>query len=171
MAFLRTLSLAVCLLVTSGCYSYQRSSPAEIGPGQDVRVRITGAYADSLAPILMTQDARVVEGEVVDQDNGSVMLEVAVNSQLEGIRMETLRQRVRVPNDELVDVEVKELSKLRTYGTIGLVVGVGVAIVVSQLSGDSGGGSIPGGGGPVESVVSPSGFSVPIGVIGRLFGG
>ena len=167
----RLFLLIVCLTSLSGCYTYQRSSAAEIGPGQDVRVRISGAYADSLGPILMTDDARVVEGSVVGRDNGSLMLEVPVNSQLQGIRMETLRQRVEVPAEELVDVEVKELSKLRTYGTLGLIVGAGVAIVVAQLSGDSGGGSVPGGGGPVESVVAPSGFSVPIGILGRLLGG
>jgi len=166
----RSFLTLVCLLATSGCYTYQRSSPAEVGPGQDIRVRLTGSFADSLGPILMTDDARVVEGAIVERNNGSLMLEVSVNSQLQGIRMETLSQRVLVPTEEMVDVEVKELSKGRTYGAIGLIVGVGVAIVVAQLSGDSGGASTGGPGGPVESVVSPSGFTLPMGILGRLFG-
>lgn len=166
----RLLLLIACLTSLSGCYTYQRSSAAEIGPGQDVRVRVSGAFADSIGPILLTSDARVVEGAVVDRDDGALMLEVPVTSQLQGIRMESLRQRIQVPTDELVDVEVKELSKLRTYGTLGLIVGAGVALVIAQLSGDSGGGSTGGGGGPVESVVSPSGVSLPLGVLGRLIG-
>ena len=49
-------------------------------------------------------------------------MDVPVNSELRGIRTETLNQRVEIPRDAMVDVETKELSKGRTYGLVAFVV-------------------------------------------------
>jgi hypothetical protein len=164
--------VAVLAAAASGCYTFQPTSAEGIGPGQDVRVRVTGAFADSLGPLLMRDDARVIEGPIVAGDPTSVLMDVAVSSGLQGIRMETLNQRVEIPRNVMVDVETKELSKGRTYGLIAVAVAAGAAIAIAQLSGDSGGGNPPGGGGPVEAVIdapsAPSGVSVPIGWLGAL---
>jgi hypothetical protein len=165
---IRSLAGMALVLVSAGCYTFQPVEPEAIGPGQEVRVRVTGAFADSLGPLLQKEDARVVEGDVVSGTERSFLLDVSVNSQLEGIRMETLKQRVEIPRDALLESETKELSKGRTYGLLAVAVAAAAAIVVTQLSGNTGGGELPGGGGPVESVVSPPGVSVPVGWVGAL---
>jgi hypothetical protein len=169
-AYARALIVALLLAATSGCYTFQPISADGIGPGQDVRVRVTGAFSDSLAPLLMRDDARILEGPVISGDRASILMDVPVSNELRGIRTETLNQRVEIPRDAMVDVETKELSKGRTYGLVAFVVAGATAVVISQFSGDSGGSDLPGGGGPVEAIVSPSGWSVPIGWLGALLG-
>lgn len=164
------LGALLCLMVASGCYTFQPTTLTELAPGQDVRIRVTGSYADTLGPILLTDDARVVEGSVVELPPPSLLLEVAVSNELQGMRFQTLAQRVALPTDEIVEVESKELSRGRTYGAIGVIAAVAAAIVIDQLSGRSGGGSIPGGGGPVESVVESPGLSVVTGFLNSLIG-
>ena len=98
------------------------------------------------------------------------MLQVPVNSSLQGMRLETINQRVEIPNSAFVDVEIKELSKPKTIGAMAALTGAATAIVIWQFGGDNGGGDLPGNGQPVESTIARPWFSVPLSALTRLFG-
>ena len=133
-------------------HTFQPTSLAELTPGEDVRARITGAFADSLSAIL-PGDARVVEGTYVEATGSNVFIDVPVTSSYQGMRLQTLNQRVEIPEDAFTDLERKSLSKSRTGLALGAVVAASAAIIIAQLSGDTGGAALPGGGGPVDAVV------------------
>jgi hypothetical protein len=70
-----------------------------------------------------------------------VLIQVPVAAQLHGARVETLHQRLRIPHDGIVELELRSLDRTRT----GLVVGGGLAVlaglVIRQLSRQTGGDS------------------------------
>lgn len=168
--FRNLVALCIPLFWTLGCYTFQPYAAEELGVGEDVRVRVTGAFSDSLAPLLGRAEARVVEGEVVQDEPNSVMIQVPVNRDLRGMRLETISQRVQIPHDAFVDVEIRQLSKPRTIGTIAAVTGAAAVIVITQFSGDNGGADRPGEGQPVESTISRPWFTVPVGALLSLLG-
>ena len=165
-----SIPLGVLLLASAGCHTFRPAELSEVVPGQDIRMRVTGAFADSLGAILQREDARVVEGTVASDGPQSLMLDIMVSNELEGMRLETFSQRVEVPDAAFVDVEIKELSKPRTIGALAAVAGVATVVVISQFSGDSGGAQQPGPGRPVESGISIPLSSLPLRVLGGLLG-
>lgn len=150
------LALVAC---ASGCHTFQPASIAELAPGEAVRARISGAFADSLSTIL-PGDTRVVEGTYVEANGPTVYLDVPVTSSYQGMRLQTLNQRVEIPESAFTDLERKSLSKSRTGLALGAVVAASAAIIIAQLSGDTGGAALPGGGGPVDAVVATPSVSL-----------
>ncbi len=163
--------IIIAVVATAGCHTFTPTRLSDVTPGQEVRVRVSGAWSDTLSAVLLTDDARVVEGAVIDVSSNAAMLEVPVNTELRGMRMESVAQRIEVPAGEIVDVELKELSKARTFGALGAVGIVLGTLVVSQLNQDSGGQNPPGGGGPEDAIVTFPLLRVPIGLLGGLLGG
>ena len=157
---LRSLMTLVAAFGLTACHTFQAASPGDLVPGQNVRVRITGAFADSVGPLLGRDDARLLEGAVIQRSPSAVLLEVPVSQSLAGMRLQTLNQRVEIPDAAFVDLETRQLSKGRTIMAAGAGVAIAAGIVIAQLNKQSGGGNIPGGGGPGESVVSMPGFSI-----------
>ena len=72
---IRSLTTLAAALMLSGCYTFQAVAPGDLTPGQSVRVRITGAFADSVGPLLMRDDARVLEGSVIERSTSATLLE------------------------------------------------------------------------------------------------
>ena len=159
----RTLFLVAATFGLAGCYTFQPVSYDQISPGATVRARVTGEWSDSVAEVLRS-DSRVVEGTVVDKPGGErVMMEVTVQNELRGIEFQSLRQRVSLPRSAFVELELKELDRGRTVGVAALAAGAVAVFVIQQLSKDSGGGALPGGGGPTESRVwNPPIFRIPL---------
>ena len=155
----RSSLVVVLVLCASGCHTFQPTSIADLTPGEDVRARVTGAFADSLSTIL-SGDTRIVEGSYVESNGSTAYIDVPVSSGYQGMRLQTLNQRVEVPMDAFVELERKQLSKVRTGITLGAVVAIGAGIVIAELSGDTGGGVRPGEGGPVDAVVSTPSVSL-----------
>lgn len=154
-------TLLPALVVMAGCHTFQPASYDQISPGERVRARVNSAWADSLDALLQ-RDGRVVEGTVVEKPDGALLLEVPVQSELRGIEFQTLSQRVSIPEDGLVELELKELDRGRTWGVVALAsVAVGV-FIAQQLSGNSGGSNVPGGGGPSEGRIVRPAFSIPL---------
>lgn len=159
-AIVRTTLLPAALLL-AGCHTFQPASYDRISPGEQVRARVNSAWADSLDAVLQ-RDGRVVEGTVVEKGERGLMLEVSVQNELRGIQFQTLSQRVAIPEDGFVELELKELDRGRTWGVVALA-GVAVGILVAQqLTSDTGGASNPGGGGPTEGRITRPVFSIPL---------
>ncbi|MDX1647486.1 MAG: hypothetical protein R3304_10110 [Longimicrobiales bacterium] len=153
---IRPALIAVALvLAVSGCYTFRPISSGEMTQGTSVRLRVTGAFSDSVAPLLQRDDALELEGTVVDDGGASFLLDVPVEQAYRGMRLETLRQRIEVPASAVVRMESRQLDRTRTWLAVGAAAVAIGAVVVAELSKDSGGGVPPGGGGgPVDAVIS-----------------
>ena len=94
---------------------------------------------------------RVIEGRVLERESDGVLLLVPVASALRGARVETINQRLSIRNTGFVEVEVRELDRVRTGLALGagaVVVGVVVARMLDEAVNP---GSQPGGPGTVDS--------------------
>jgi len=156
----RSGSVLLLALSLAGCYRYVPSRLSEVGPEQDVRIRVAEDEASRLADF--TRDGgRVVDGRVVEQGPDSLLVRVESRGELRGARLQMLYQRVNVSRPAVLEIERRELDKGRTY----LLTGAGVvAIAAVAAAGIAGGGSDtpPDGGGPQESVVPSSSLRVPL---------
>lgn len=149
-------ALPTALIVSiAGCYSYVPADPGRVPPRSDVRAVVTPDQAARLDPLLV-QGERVVEGELLENGATDLLLLVPVSSDVRGARVETLHQRIRLSNADVVQLELRELDRTRT----GLLIAGGAALVagvlIRQLTGDSGGQT--GGPGP-----NPPENRVPVG--------
>lgn len=160
----------VFLSAATGCHTFQPASVGDLTAGQSVRVRVTGAFSDSMGSVLQTEDPRRFEAVVASREGSSFFLDVPVEQSLRGMRFETLNQRVEVPTSAFVELETKQLHQGRTIAAAGIAAAIIGTVVVYQLSQDSGAGTIGGGGGPVESVVSLQIFGLSMGGAGRPLG-
>ena len=151
----RSLLTCLCALVASGCYTFQPTGMDEVAPGQSVRARVTGTFADSLQTMIGRGD-RVFEGVLVERQGSSSLLEIPVQQALQGMRFQTLSQRVEVPDAAVVEIENKELNRGRTYAGVAVAAVVLGAVIVMQINKDSGGAQRPGRGGPQDAKVSLS---------------
>ena len=134
-----TLGVAACAL--SACYSYTAAPPSGARVGERVRVRVSGAEADRLEPLL-GQNERTIEGEVLEQADSSIALGVALVAASDATSLSSRpQQRVVIPRTALQELELRRLDKLRT----SLLVGAGVAAVAAIAA--SSGSSLLGGGG------------------------
>ena len=157
----RSLLTILCVLATSACHTFRPVVVDELIPGQTVRARITGAFSDSLSPILL-RDAREFEGIVVENAGSSILMEIPVNQTLAGLRFQTLSQRVEIPAAEFLDLEIKELDRGRTFLAVGLIAAAVGGFVLAQLNKRSGGGSSGGPGGPQDTILPAPVIGVPI---------
>lgn len=156
----RSGSVALLALLLAGCYRYVPSRLSEVRPEEDVRIRLTADEASRLQDF--TRDGgRAVDGKILEQAADSILVRVESLSEVRGVRVQTLYQRVNVARPAVLEVERRELDKGRTY----LLTGVGVAAVAAvAAAGIAGGGGEgpPDGGGPLESLLPASPPRVPM---------
>lgn len=125
----------------SACYSYTAAPPSGARIGQRVRVRVSGAEADRLEPLL-GQNERTIEGELLEQADSTVALGVALLAASDATSLSSRpQQRVVISRAALQDLELRRLDKVRT----ALLIGAGVAAVAAIAA--SSGSSLLGGGG------------------------
>lgn len=153
--------LLAALLVAPGCYTFIPSSPQEIAPGQDVRVRLTAEAASDYRDLRLA-NPRFLEGTFLERTTDQLRLEatVGMGSDVRGSR--ALIQQIDVPMAGVLEVELKELNVFRTGA---LIAGGGVALLAIVLSADGNGGSEdgPGGGNPEARRLPLLRFSLPVG--------
>jgi hypothetical protein len=115
------------ILCTAACYSYHPIEPAAAPPGMEVRARITGAAFDRVAPLLGTFDSRILVGNVVENTNGSMTLEVP-NGAAANISADVVQTHARIPLSptDLVSIEQRKLDVPKTLLLTG-----GIAAVVA----------------------------------------
>lgn len=121
-ALAATASLA--LLMTTACYTYHPVAVESLRVQSDVRARLTPGQLEELREMLPAGD-RVIEGRVLERESDGVLLLVPVVSALRGARVETINQRLSIRNTGFVEVEVRELDRVRT----GLALGAGAVVV------------------------------------------
>lgn len=142
----RRFALAGCLcLLSTGCYAYRPVDFDQVRVDSDVRARLTAQQVDELNGVLQP-GSRVVEGRVLEQDGSSYLLLVPVFAERRGSRMETLHQRLDIPRSGIVEVEMRELDRVRTGIAIGAGAVVLGAVVIGTLREAALGDRDPGGG-------------------------
>lgn len=114
---------SLCLL-SAGCYAYRPIGFDEVRVDSDVRARLTAEQVDALNGVLPAE-SRVIEGRVLQDNGSSFLLLVPVLAERRGARIESISQRLDIPRSGMVEVEMRELDRLRT----GLAIGVGAAVL------------------------------------------
>ncbi|MCY3546491.1 MAG: hypothetical protein F4Z31_06960 [Gemmatimonadetes bacterium] len=121
-------------LLASACHTYSPVTLSDVTPGDRVRTLLTQAQYEDFDEYLLGGD-RVMEGTVIEADAGALLLEVPLVTVAEGIRVDSYSQRLRIPAQGVADVEIRSLSRGRTYALAGIL-GVAVgAIAWDQFRG------------------------------------
>ncbi len=153
-------ALLVCALIgLPGCYRYVPVQLDAVPTGAEVRGRLAPEASTSLEGVVAS-NGRVVEGRLLERDAQQVLLFIPAARTQTGYQVETLRQAVAIPRNQLLEVELKQLDRTRTYGIAALTGAVVAAVVVRAISGGGGSSSgPPSGGGPTEwrGVATPGG--------------
>lgn len=125
--------VAVALLAAlAGCYSYT-AVPVESAPiGADVRARISAAEGERLSEVLGSED-RTLEGQLVERQDGGILMTVATVPVVSGVSVERGRQRVVVPRGGLLALEVRRLDRPKTIGVIAIAAAAATYVAVSQF--------------------------------------
>ena len=98
--------------------------------GEQVRVRVSGAQAERLEPVLGMTD-REIEGQLLEQSDSSVVLSVPRPLAAEGgSTFERAHQRVVIPRADLQEIDRRQLDKTRT----SLLVGAGIVVISTAVA-------------------------------------
>lgn len=147
------------LLVASGCYVYEPAQLDVIPPSTEVRARLSARQVDALTameslPVEVVED-RLLEGILVASEPDSLLMEVPVAVANRPRRIETLNQRLRIPREEVLEMEVRRFDRTRTWLTAGAVAVAAGGIAVAIATSDSGGDAPPGGPRPPQEIRIP----------------
>ncbi|MBI4540564.1 MAG: hypothetical protein HY704_13770 [Gemmatimonadetes bacterium] len=151
--FVRWIGALGLALPLAACFSYVPAELESIAPGEMVRARVSPQGAARLEEAL-GDDNRLLEGEVLEKDDGGLLLSVPVSTRQWGFQMETLKQNVRVSQGEIVEVERKRFDRLKTWGSVGVSTAA-VTVLAWRVLGGKSGGETAGKPPPVEDVLIP----------------
>ncbi len=121
--------LSTSLLVTAGCFHYVPTRLGETSPGMEVRVQVSPEQAGLVNQQLGTR-GESIRGRLVDQFDGAVLIESRVLGS-----PTRMYQRVRIPLGEVVGVEARKLSHLKTGFLIGVLTATTTAVIADVFSG------------------------------------
>ncbi len=152
--------LALTLLATAACYSYQPIAYEQVQPGTRVRARLTPQESQRLAEYI-GYTSRDLDGQVVGHDDGSLLLEVPGRTAQQGAEVRRFVQRVDIPQSSLVEIEERRLNRTKTFVAIGGAAAVATYVVISQFV-STGSGRGDGKGGPNNARVPLLRLTFPI---------
>ena len=125
-------ALLMAGLVSTGCYNYVPTQVEAAPPGEEVRLHVTRDGARELAEVTDVVGAvPEVRGRVIGRDQSDLLLRVPVVQRWEGMSNSGLGQTIRVPTDEILSVERRELDGVMT----AVLVTGGVAAATAVLLG------------------------------------
>jgi hypothetical protein len=143
----RRLRLLSIFPLLAACYTYAPIEPAAIRAGTSVRARVSSTAADRLAALLGTTDARLITGTLIDNGPDTIIVEVPTVMRAEvGSSVQTLHQRVSISRGELLEIETRQLDRLRTGAMAGSAAVIVGAVVIKAMKGDPGTERPPGNG-------------------------
>ncbi|HEY4216145.1 MAG TPA: hypothetical protein VGM67_03345 [Gemmatimonadaceae bacterium] len=135
---LKRISMLVIPLCAA-CYSYQPIRPADATKGMSVHADISKEMSARIAPLLGIADLRSITGTVIDNNNGTMIVEVPTVVQAgENNAVQSLYQRVTVPPGDVLGLQSRRLARTRTALLVcAAAVAVG-SYAVSALKGEPG---------------------------------
>lgn len=138
----KRLVLVLCLLTGSGCYSYSTVAIEDVAPGTPVRLRVTGAEADRLAEVRLSDD-REVPGTLLQRQNGAILLDTPIAAPDMTSQGTRLSQRVEIPISQVQDIEVRRLDRLRTGALVGAVAAAAALVVIEGFGSGNANDDVP----------------------------
>ena len=155
--------IAVALPFAGGCYKYL---PAQVDPapplGEDVRLVVTRDGATELAQVTSLSNALVpqIEGRLESTEGLSYMIRVRQrNDEAQPGMDNNIDQIVRVPTNQIIGVEIREVDVPMTVLAIGGIVGGGTILllrIIDAVGSDNSQDIVD----PSLSVRIPFGFSI-----------
>jgi len=149
---LRRGAILLALALASGCYTFAPARMQDARPDQSVRVRLAPAGAVRLADFA-DPETRSVQGKMVELSGDSLLLLVPSHTELRGTRVETLFQRIQIGQEEVLELELRNLDRPRTYLVTGMVALAVGAFALDRLSGKGGSEVVTPGGGPNDALI------------------
>jgi hypothetical protein len=143
----RAASLLLILPFCTACYTYAPVEISNVTPGSMVRARIA---ADQMARVepLVGRQIRVLDGVLVDASVDTLLIEVpAATRTITGGGIQVLAQRLSIPRTGVTEVELKRLSRGRTFGLIAIGTAAIGYIIIDALNIGPGKEGIPNDGG------------------------
>lgn len=137
----RLATLCAVLLVAPGCYSYSPTGFQTVAPGIDVRANLTTEKSFELEREL-GERRTVLEGEVLEADPSSFLLSVPWTYRDPRLGQTALRQRIRLQESEVIQVEIRSLDRGRSALLFGALGAVGGFILYQIFGPDDAGGTI-----------------------------
>lgn len=141
---MRSAATLILALHLGGCYTLVPTTLPGLTPGDQVRVEVGGTLSPELRLFLGDgSSVGALSGAVDRRDADGLLLLLPSGYRPQGFHVETLHQRVRVPETNVLRVERRELDRGRTAltaGAVGLAVG---AIAWQAISSRSGGNTAP----------------------------
>jgi hypothetical protein len=128
------------MVLLAGCYSYAPIEPGAVPAGLEVRARITGAASDRIAPMIGSVNSRVLEGSVVENNAGAMVLQVPTGA-MSNVTTDLVQLQTRVPLTpvDFVSLERRRVDVTRTSLLAGAIaVGVGIGVHVALRAGGEG---------------------------------
>ena len=143
--FMKRLALAVPALL-AGCYTYAPVQSSALSAGTGVRARVSATAAERVAPLLGVSDARVLTGTLIDNQSGTLIVEVPTIAQASvGTSGQSLNQRISIAPGDLVEIESRKLDRQRTAVVVGVAAVVAASATIAALKGGPGLDHAPGG--------------------------
>jgi hypothetical protein len=136
----------LALPLVAGCYTYEPIREATVAPGTDVRAHVTVDASTRVAPLLGVTEARDLSGTVVSNTDGSLVIEVPTIVQ-SGVNRatQTLFQRIAVSPADVLELQTRRLSNLRTGLAVGAATVLAGVVIAHQFTKSGGTDSPPGG--------------------------
>jgi len=152
---------AVIALTSQGCYKYSPIAFADVQPEMDIRAEITPDERDGLSEVLPGDD-RVLDGTVIDNGGDQLLVQVEAVASQSGVTLQTFDQRVHLNRSGILELEMKELDKGKTYGLTALVTAGVIGVVIAAIqAGNANETGKSGPDGPVDSMIPL--LRIPIG--------
>ena len=140
-------SLLLLLPFCTACYTYAPVELSSVTPGTMVRARIAADQIERVEP-LVGRSTRVLDGVLVDAGTDTLLIEVpAATRTTTGGGIQVLNQRLSIPRSGVTEVELKRLSRGRTFGVVALGAAALGYIIVDALNIGPGKENPPQGGG------------------------
>lgn len=138
------------LFALTGCFSYTPVAVDAVSPGAVTRVRLSAAEANRLQESVPLA-GRVVEGRLVAGTGDILLLDIPTLPGATAHRGVVLHQRIQLPLEEVIELELRRLDRWKTGGLVAAgVIAVGF-VIARQFGGGTASSNLPpGGGGPAE---------------------
>jgi hypothetical protein len=122
------------VLGLTGCFVYVPAEVQTVPAGESVRVRVSRGAAADLAEVMQTVDP-VLSGTLVRREPDRLFVRVPVATRREGLANQRITQDVAIPTGEILDLEQRRKSGVRTtmfVGGTGLVAAAVIGLIVTD---------------------------------------
>ncbi len=162
MRIVRQMLACSALAASLGCYKYVPATLDTTPVGSKVQALLS-TEGQMLLEERVRINGRTVTGELLEVSGDSVLL--AVRSARASAGIGSLYQRVDFPRSQILRIDQRRLDAARTTGLVAVAAG-GLALILSQVFGDSNPGQIePGDGGLVDRIFDGWILRIPVRIL------